>query len=64
VTQPGRNKKSPPKLIAVRAAQLGPDGRSVTLVLGKYNAKKPLTLTATGLVAADGTPVVTIITRL
>jgi hypothetical protein len=55
VTQPGRKKRGAAKLIAVRSLALGPGDTSVTLVLGKYDARKPLTLTATGLVGADGT---------
>ena len=50
--------------VTVRSLALGPDDRSVTLVLGKYDARKPLTLTATGLLGADGTPTSEIITNL
>jgi hypothetical protein len=64
VTQPGRKKRGPARLITVRSIALGPDDRSVTLVLGKYDARKPLTLTATGLVGADGTPAPTLVTDL
>jgi hypothetical protein len=64
VTQPGRKKRGPAKLITVRSIALGPDDRSVTLVLGKHDARRPLTLTATGLVGADGTPAPTLVTDL
>jgi hypothetical protein len=51
-----RTKRSAPEAIRVRAAEIGPVGRSVTLVVGKYDAKKPLTLEATHSVGADGRP--------
>jgi hypothetical protein len=64
VTQPGRRKRGPAKLITVRSIAVGPGDTSVTLVLGKYDARKPLTLTAPGLVGADGTPAAEIIIDL
>jgi uncharacterized membrane protein YgcG len=64
VTQPGRKRRGAANLIPIRSIAPGPGDRSVTLVLGKYDARKPLTLTATGLVGADGTPAGEIITDL
>jgi hypothetical protein len=64
VTQPGPTKHSAPKLISVRAAQPGAGGTSVTLMLGKYTANKPLTLTATGLTGTGGAAIATIVTKL
>ena len=64
MTQPGRTRHAARKLIPVLAASLDPGGTSVTLVLAKDNPTKPLTLTATGLLSASGTPVTTIVTRL
>jgi hypothetical protein len=64
VTQPGRSRHRAAKVIKVGSIGLGRDDRSVTLVLGKYDARKPLTLTAAGLVGADGTPTTEIITNL
>jgi len=64
VTQPGRTKKSAPKSIRVASATLGAGGTSITLLLGAYASKKPLTLKATGLVGAIGAPVATVMTGL
>jgi hypothetical protein len=64
VTQPIRTRRRATRLIPVRSIAVGPDDRWVTLVLGKYDAHKPLTLTATGLLGADGTPTPKIITKL
>jgi hypothetical protein len=36
----------------------------VTLVLGKYTIRKPLSLTATGLVGAAGAPLAMVVTKL
>jgi hypothetical protein len=65
VTQPGRTRRTPRKLIPVLAATLpSPGASSVTLTLGNFDKKKPLLLTAAGLRGADGTPAATIVTRL
>jgi hypothetical protein len=64
VTQPGRARRSARKLIPVLAASLDPGGTSVSLILAKANPTKPLTLTVTGLLSANNTPVATIVTRL
>jgi hypothetical protein len=64
VTQPGRTRRRATRLIPVRSIAVGSDDRWVTLVLGKYVARKPLTLTATGLLGADGTPAPTLVTYL
>jgi hypothetical protein len=64
VTQPGDHKRSRPKLIAVRSVQYDANANSVTITLGKLNAKKSVELAVTGLIAADGTPVGTIVTEL
>ena len=49
LTQPGRTKRSAPKVIAVKSVGVGSGGLFVTLVPGKYDLKKPLQLTVTGL---------------
>ena len=64
VAQPGLTKHSRPTVVKVRSAVYNPATKSVMLTLGKYNAKKPLTLTATGLMGATGTPAATIVTKL
>jgi hypothetical protein len=64
VTQPGRSRQPGRKVVPVVAASLDPSGTSVTLVLARYDLANRLTLTATGLVAASGTPAATIVTRL
>jgi hypothetical protein len=53
VTQPGRTKKSAPKVIPVTSAVPSADRTSITLTLGKY-AAKPLTLQGSRLVDAVG----------
>ena len=64
VTQPGRTRHAPRKVIPVLAASLDPSGTSVTLVLAKNNPAKPLTLIATGLEGANGISAATIVARL
>jgi plastocyanin len=64
VVQPGRTKRSAPVTIPVRAANYNSGNNSVMLQIGKFNMAKSLTLTATGLVGATGTPAATIVTRL
>jgi hypothetical protein len=64
VVQPGLTKHSKPTLVHVKAAQYNPANNTVTLTLGKFNAKKPLTLTATGLMGATGTAAAKIVTNL
>jgi hypothetical protein len=64
VTQPGRNKHSAPGNVAVLAASYNSSTSTVLLVLGKHNARKPLTLTATGLTGPAGTAVATFSTGL
>jgi hypothetical protein len=63
VIQPGRTRPAVGRVIPVLAAQVDAGGSTVTLILGKQGRGKPLTLTATGLVGAQGTPVATIVTR-
>ena len=64
VSQPGRTRHAARKVIAILAASLNPGGTSVTLVLAKYQRAKPVALTATGLLGADGMPAATITTPL
>jgi hypothetical protein len=64
VTQARRGKRSTPKRIPVRSARFNTLDNSVSLVLGKYDAKKPLSLTATGLVGVEGTPAATVVAKL
>jgi plastocyanin/uncharacterized protein YjdB len=64
VVQAGRTKKSKPVSVAVQAAHYDPGTNSVMFTLGKFNAKRPLTLTATGLVSATGTPASKIVVPL
>jgi hypothetical protein len=64
VTQPGRTRHSGPRLIPVLAAQAGQGGGSVTLILGRFNAARRLSVSATGLRGADGSPLATIVTRV
>ena len=64
VVQPGRNKHSAPQRVTVLAAQISTGGKSVTLTLAKYNARKPLSLKATGLFDAAGASVITFVTEL
>src|SRR5262249_44260584 len=64
VVQPGPTRKAAPRVIAVKTATLGPGGTSITLTLGKYLATKSLSLTATGLMGANGAAVSTVTTNL
>jgi hypothetical protein len=64
VTQPGLTRRSRPTLVHVKAVQYNPGNNTVTFTLGKFNARKSLTLTATGLMSAAGTPAGTIVTKL
>jgi hypothetical protein len=64
VTQPGLTRRSRPTVIHVKAVQYNPGNNTVTLMLGKFNTRKPLTLTATGLMGATGTPAATFVTKL
>jgi plastocyanin len=64
VTQPGATKKAKPKVIFVGMAMYMPSSDTVMLMLGKFNAKKPLTLTASGLLGATEAPITSFTTRL
>ena len=64
VTQPGRTRRSAPRRVAIVSATYIAGRRSISLVLGKPTAGKPLTLTVTGLVGEDGQHVSTFQTRL
>lgn len=64
VVQPGRNRRSPPTNVPVITATYNSTQDSVTLVLGRFKANKPLTLTAQGLLGATGTPAAPIVTKL
>jgi hypothetical protein len=46
------------------SASYNPSSHAVTLVLGKYNAKQALSLTATGLKGPNGASAGTIVTNL
>jgi uncharacterized repeat protein (TIGR01451 family) len=64
LTQPGRTRKSAPKLIPVKSVTVSPDGRVITLAAGKYDVKKTLQLTAAGLLGSRGQAVAKIVIRL
>jgi hypothetical protein len=64
VTQPGRTRHSAPRNVPVLSVAYNAGSPSVTLVLGKSTAGKPLTLTAQGLIGANGNSVATIVTQL
>jgi plastocyanin len=64
VTQPGRTRRSHPVTIPVRSALFNPADNSIMLMLGKFDARKPLTLTVGGLIGAAGAPVSVIVTKL
>jgi plastocyanin/uncharacterized protein YjdB len=64
VVQPGATKRAHPTVVKVKSALYSAATNSVMLTLGKFNAKKPLTLTASGLIGATGTPAATIVTKL
>jgi plastocyanin len=64
IVQPGKTKKSHPVAVPVQMAMYFPTTDTVMLMIGKANAKKPFTLTATGLTSAAGTPLATIMTNL
>jgi hypothetical protein len=64
VVQPGRTRRSRPVVVHVRAAQYDAETNTVTLTLGKFNAGKPLTLTALGLVGVTGAAASPIVTKL
>jgi hypothetical protein len=51
-------------VIKIRAAQLGPGGASVTLLVGSYKATKPLTMTASGLIGPSGATLTSMVTKL
>jgi hypothetical protein len=56
LTQPGRKKHSAPKFVVVTSAVVGPIN-SVTLNVGKADAKKRVSLRASGLAGANGLPI-------
>jgi uncharacterized repeat protein (TIGR01451 family) len=61
LTQPGRTKRSAPKRIQIRSVRVSSNGLSVALTPGKYESKKPLHLTITGLAGAQNQSVATIV---
>jgi plastocyanin len=64
VTQPGATKKAKPKPVAVQMAMYNPSNNSVMLMLGKFNTKKPLTATVSGLLGATELQVASFTTKL
>jgi plastocyanin len=64
VVQPGATKRSHPVNVRIAMAMYNPNNSSVMLMLGKFNMKKALTLTATGLTSSTNTPAATIVTKL
>jgi plastocyanin len=62
VVQKGPGKRSHP--VSVMMAMYNPGNHSVMLMLGKFKKTGALTLTATGLVGANGAAVPTFVTRL
>jgi hypothetical protein len=64
IVQPGKTKKSKPVAVPVGMAMYTPSTNTVMLMIGKANAAKPFTLTATGLTSFAGTPLATIVTKL
>ena len=64
LTQAGRTKKLAPTVITVKSVAVASSGLSVTLSPGKYDPKKPLQLTITGLAGAKHQSVPTIVIRL
>jgi virginiamycin B lyase len=64
LSQPGRTKRAPQKVISLMRILVSPDGLVVTLNPGKYDSKKPLRLTISGLAGAQGQALATIAMRL
>jgi plastocyanin len=64
VTQPGATPASGPVKIAVKSAKYTAASNKVTLRLGTFSAKKSLTLTASGLLGANGAHVANFTTKL
>jgi plastocyanin len=64
VTQPGATRRARPVVVRVKSASFNPADDTLMLMLGAFNAKKALTLTATGLIGATGMPVTAIVTKL
>src|SRR5262249_15600731 len=56
VVQSGRHRRPKSRVVRIRTVSYDPGGPSVTLILGRLSTRKPLTLTATGLFGATGTP--------
>jgi uncharacterized repeat protein (TIGR01451 family) len=54
LSQPGRTKRSAPKVIPVKSVRVSSDGLMITLSPGKYDSKKPLKLTSQSLLGARG----------
>lgn len=52
LTQPGRTKRSAPKLIRINRVRVSADGLHITLTPGAYDSKKHLQLTIRGLAGA------------
>ena len=61
VVQAGKSKGKASVGVPVLSARYDPSNNSVSLLLHKFNAKKPGTLTITGLTGISGTPVATIV---
>jgi hypothetical protein len=64
LTQPGRTKRSAPKVIPVKSIRISADGLVVTLTPGKYDIRKSLQLTIAGLIGAQAQAVATIVIKL
>ncbi len=64
LTQPGRTKRSAPKVIRIKSIRVSQDRLFVALTPGKYDTRKPLVLTVVGLAGARNQPVPTITIKL
>jgi uncharacterized repeat protein (TIGR01451 family) len=64
LSQTGRTKRAVAKAIPLKLIRASADGLTVSLTPGKYDAKKPLRLTITGLRAASGHAIATMLVTL
>jgi virginiamycin B lyase len=64
LSQPGRTRRSPSKVIPLKKVLVSPNGLFVTLNPGKFDSKKPLQLTIAGLKGSLGQAVATTAIRL
>jgi hypothetical protein len=63
-TQPRPTRRSPPRVVRIIAASYIPATRSIRLTLVSVDPRKPLTVTASGLIGTTGVPVASLIATI